>query len=220
MGLEQQYFCGNPMNELTARLASTRLIPVIAIDSADQAEPLADALVKGGLPCAEITLRTDAGIEAIRRLRDRSDILVGAGTVHSVAQAEASVAAGARFIVSPGLNPKTVIWCLDHQVPVFPGIATPTDLESALELGLNVVKFFPAETLGGVATLKAFSGPFGGIKFIPTGGIGPENLASYLSQRCVIACGGSWMVKPELLKENRFDEIQRLTAEAVKLKNA
>lgn len=208
------------MNDLTKRLSALKLIPVVAIDSADQATPLADALVAGGLPCAEITLRTPAGLEAIQRLRDRVDLLVGAGTVHSAAQAEASVAAGARFIVSPGFNPKTVTWCLKHDVPIFPGISSPTDLESAMEFGLSVVKFFPAETLGGVATLKAFSGPYGDMRFIPTGGIGPANLALYLNLKCVVACGGSWMVKPELLKEGRYGEIQRLTAEAVKLTNA
>ncbi len=208
------------MNELTAKLASLKIIPVIAIDSVDKAEPLADALVNGGLPCAEITLRTDAGLEAIRKLRDRSDILVGAGTVHSAAQAEASVSAGAKFIVSPGFNARTVTWCLDNKVPIFPGISSPTDLESALEFGLSVVKFFPAETLGGVATLKAFSGPYGDMQFIPTGGIGVANLPSYLKLKCVLACGGSWMVKPELLKENQYDEIQRLTAEAVRLTSA
>ncbi|HAV61766.1 MAG TPA: 2-dehydro-3-deoxyphosphogluconate aldolase [Verrucomicrobiales bacterium] len=205
------------MNELTDQLAALRIIPVVAIDSADDAMPLADALIAGGLPCAEITLRTEDGLKAIRRLRDRRELLVGAGTVHSAKQASESVEAGARFIVSPGFNPRTVAWCLENRVPVFPGIATPTDLESALEFGLTVVKFFPAETLGGVRTLKAFSGPYGGMKFIPTGGISPANLADYLKLECVVACGGSWMVSPAMLMEGRFDEIQRLTAEAVGL---
>lgn len=205
------------MNALTGQLASHRLIPVVAIDSVEKAAPLADALTQGGLPCAEITLRTEAGIDAIHALRDRDEFLVGAGTVHSVDQAKASVDAGAKFIVSPGLNPRTVRWCIENNVPVFPGVATPTDLEMALEFGLDVVKFFPAETLGGVDTLKAFSGPFGNMKFVPTGGIGPCNLRDYLQLNSVIACGGSWMVKTDLLRDNQFEEIQRITAEAVKL---
>ena len=199
------------------QLAALRIIPVVALDSADDAEPLADALVAGGLPVAEITLRTDAALDAIRSLRDREDLLVGSGTVHSASQAEASVDAGARFVVTPGFNPKTVAWCVENNVPVFPGVSSPTDLESALEHGLEVVKFFPAETLGGVKTLKAFSGPYGGMKFIPTGGVGAGNLADYLGLSCVIACGGSWMVKPQLFADGQFGEVERLTREAVSL---
>lgn len=199
------------------QLASLRIIPVVALDSADDAEPLAEALIAGGLPVAEITLRTDSALDAIRKLRDRDDILIGSGTVHSADQAEASVEAGARFIVTPGFNPKTVSWCVENNIPVFPGISSPTDLESALEHGLDVVKFFPAETLGGVKTLKAFAGPYGGMKFIPTGGVGAGNLGEYLSLSCVVACGGSWMVKPSLFADGNFDEVSRLTHEAVDL---
>lgn len=199
------------------RLAALKVIPVVAIDSADAAEPLADALCEGGLPCAEITLRTDAAVASIRVLSGRKDFLLGAGTVHSVDQARSAVEAGARFVVTPGFNPRTVNWCVENKIPVFPGIATPTDLEMALEHGLNVVKFFPAETLGGVKTLKAFSGPYGGIQFIPTGGISAANLKDYLNLSCVLACGGSWMVKPDLIRDGRFDEVQRLTKEAVQL---
>lgn len=202
---------------MITQLASLKIIPVVALDSADDAEPLAEALVAGGLPVAEITLRTDAAFDAIRKLRDRDDILVGSGTVHSAAQAEASVEAGAKFVVTPGFNPKTVAWCVANKVPVFPGISSPTDLESALEHGLEVVKFFPAETLGGVKTLKAFSGPYGGMKFIPTGGIDSGNLAEYLRLPCVVACGGSWMVKPSLFADGNFSEVTRLTREAVGL---
>jgi 2-dehydro-3-deoxyphosphogluconate aldolase/(4S)-4-hydroxy-2-oxoglutarate aldolase len=202
------------------QLSALKIIPVVALDSADDAEPLADALVAGGLPVAEITLRTDAALEAIRKLRDRDDLLVGSGTVHSAAQAEASVEAGAKFVVTPGFNPKTVAWCVENNVPIFPGISSPTDLESALEHGLEVVKFFPAETLGGVKTLKAFSGPYGGMKFIPTGGIGVGNLADYLSLACVVAGGGSWMVKPSLFADGNFGEVEKLTREAVNLANA
>lgn len=199
------------------QLAALKIIPVVALDSADDAEPLANALIAGGLPVAEITLRTAAALDAIRSLRDRNDILIGSGTVHSAAQAEASVEAGAKFVVTPGFNPRTVAWCVENNVPVFPGISSPTDLESALEHGLEVVKFFPAETLGGVKTLKAFSGPYGDMKFIPTGGIGAGNLGEYLSLACVVACGGSWMVKPSLFADGNFDEVTRLTREAVEL---
>lgn len=199
------------------QIQKLRLVPVVAIDSAAAAVPLADALTAGGLPCAEITLRTDAALDAIRALADRDDFLLGAGTVHGVDQAKAVVDAGAKFVVMPGFNPRTVAWCLENKVPVYPGVATPTDLEMALEHGLDVVKFFPAETLGGVKTLKAFSGPYGGIRFIPTGGIGVGNVKDYLALPCVLACGGSWMVKSDLICSGDFEEVKRLTAEAVQL---
>jgi 2-dehydro-3-deoxyphosphogluconate aldolase / (4S)-4-hydroxy-2-oxoglutarate aldolase len=199
------------------QLQKLRLVPVVAIESAAAAMPLADALSEGGLPCAEITLRTDAALDSIKALADRKDFFLGAGTVHSVDQAKSVVDAGAKFVVTPGFNPRTVSWCLEKKIPIFPGVATPTDLEMALEHGLEVVKFFPAETLGGVKTLKAFSGPYGGIQFIPTGGIGPANVSDYLNLSCVLACGGSWMVKPDLLREGKFDEVKRLTVEAVQM---
>ena len=202
---------------MTGKIESLRLIPVVAIESAETALPLADALCEGGLPCAEITLRTDAALAAIRALSDRADFLLGACTVHGVDQAKAVVDAGAKFVVTPGFNPRTVSWCLENRVPVYPGVATPTDLEMALEHGLEVVKFFPAETLGGVKTLKAFSGPYGDIRFIPTGGINAGNLRDYLSLPCVLACGGSWMVQPELLHGRNFAEISKLTTAAVRL---
>ena len=194
------------------RLQSLRLIPVIALQRVEDAEPLADALCAGGLPCAEITLRTDAALDAIRALAGRDDFLLGAGTIHSAEQAAVAVEAGARFVVTPGFNPRTVKWCQENEVPVFPGIATPTDLEMALEHGLEIVKFFPAETLGGVPTLKAFSGPYGDVQFIPTGGINAGNLADYLALPSVLACGGSWMVKA-----GDWEETTRLTTEALKI---
>ena len=194
------------------RLESLRLIPVVALERTEDAEPLADALCAGGLPCAEITLRTDAALDAIRALADREDFLLGAGTVHSAEQAEAAVEAGAKFVVTPGFNPRTVVWCQDHAVPVFPGIATPTDLELALEHGVTTVKFFPAETLGGVKTLKAFSGPYGEVRFIPAGGIHAGNLADYLALPSVLACGGSWMVQA-----GDWEATTRSTAEAMDL---
>ncbi len=206
-----------PVPQIVEWLDVFKLVPVVSLESHRSAEPLADALVEGGLPCAEITLRTDEAIEGIRTLAQRDDFWVGAGTVHSVSQAQQVVDAGARFIVSPGLNPKTVQWCLDQQVPVFPGISSPTDLEMALEFGLEVVKFFPAEALGGVPMLKALCAPYGGMRFMPTGGIHSGNLKSYLDLPQVIACGGSWMVKPELIQTGQFDVISTLTADALRL---
>ncbi len=194
------------------RLQSLRLIPVVALDRAEDAEPLADSLSAGGLRCAEITLRTDAALDSIQALAGREEFLIGAGTVHSAEQAKAAVEAGAQFVVTPGFNPRTVMWCQENQVPVFPGIATPTDLELALEHGVETVKFFPAETLGGVNTLKAFSGPYRQIRFIPTGGIHAGNLADYLALPSVLTCGGSWMVKV-----GDWVATKRLTAEAVEL---
>lgn len=202
---------------MISKLKEIKIVPVVAIDSADQAEPLADALCAGGLPCAEVTMRTDAALDVIRQMSKREDLLLGVGTVHNPDQAKAAVDAGAKFVVAPGFNPRTVNWCQENRIPVFPGTSSPTDLEMALEHGLEVVKFFPAETIGGVKTLKAFSGPYGGLRFIPTGGIGPANVKDYLALSCVVACGGSWMVKPDLLKEGKFDEVQRLAVEAVTL---
>ena len=194
------------------RLQSLRLIPVVALDRAEDAEPMADALCAGGLRCAEITLRTDAALDSIQALAGREEFLIGAGTVHSAEQAKTAVEAGAQFVVTPGFNPRTVMWCQENQVPVFPGIATPTDLELALEHGVETVKFFPAETLGGVNTLKAFSGPYGQMRFIPTGGIHAGNLADYLALPSVLACGGSWMVKA-----GDWESTTKLTAEAMEL---
>ena len=196
------------------RLQALQLIPVVALERAADAEPLADALCAGGLPCAEVTLRTEAALDSLRALAGREELLLGAGTVHSAEQAAAAVDAGAQFVVTPGFNPRTVKWCQENQVPVFPGIATPTDLELALEHGVETVKFFPAETLGGVNTLKAFSGPYGQMRFIPTGGIHAGNLADYLALPSVLACGGSWMVKV-----GDWSETTRLTTVAMKLIN-
>jgi len=195
-------------------LQSLKLIPVVALEDADDAEPLADALCAGGLSVAEVTLRTECAIDVIRRLGARDDFLLGAGTVHSIEQAQEVVEAGAHFVVTPGFNPRTVAWCLENNVPVFPGIATPTDLEMALEHNIDVVKFFPAETLGGVDTLKAFSGPYHNVRFIPTGGISAENLTDYLALPGVLACGGSWMVQVD-----DWDQTTFLTAQAVDLIN-
>jgi 2-dehydro-3-deoxyphosphogluconate aldolase/(4S)-4-hydroxy-2-oxoglutarate aldolase len=198
-------------------LEKLRVIPVVALEDADKAEPLADALCAGGLPCMEITLRTETALESIRALAGRDDLLLGAGTIHGSEQAKAAVDAGARFIVTPGFNPKTVVWCLENEVPVFPGTSSPTDLEMALDFGLKIVKFFPAEAIGGVKTLKAFSGPYGALRFIPTGGISPVNLTDYLALPQVVACGGSWMVKQDLIDGEHFDKVTQLASEAVSL---
>lgn len=203
------------MHEVLKRIGELRIIPVIAINDAADAAPLGDALAAGGLPVAEVTFRTDAAEASIRTLAKRSDLLVGAGTVLNVDTAKRAVDAGGRFIVSPGFNPKTVRWCVDNGVPITPGTATPTDVEAALDHGLNVVKFFPAEAIGGVKTLKAIAAPYGMMRFVPTGGIGPENLEQYLSFPKVLACGGSWMVTKELISGKQFDRITQITRDAV-----
>jgi len=197
-------------------IRETRIIPVVVISNIETAEPLADALVEGGLPCIEITLRTKEGIGALQALSKRSDILVGAGTVLSVEQAEAACDSGVSFIVSPGFSPQVVQWCLKRDVPVFPGIATPSELQRAYELGLTTVKFFPAEFFGGLKSLKALASVYGMMNFMPTGGITSENVKEYLSHPQVLACGGSWMVKPEWLAEGRFDKIRAETQKAAK----
>jgi 2-dehydro-3-deoxyphosphogluconate aldolase/(4S)-4-hydroxy-2-oxoglutarate aldolase len=200
-------------------IGQLKIIPVVAIDDADSAGPLGDALVQGGLPIAEITFRTAAAEAAIQALSPRADILVGAGTVLNVDTAKRAVDAGARFIVSPGFNPKVVRWCLDHRIPITPGTATPTDMEMALDHGVSVVKFFPCEAIGGLKTLKAIAAPYSMMRFIPTGGITAENIASYLAFKPILACGGSWMVGKELLNEKRFDEVTKLTRAAVEIAN-
>jgi len=194
------------------------LLPVVQIEHAADAVNLGKALIEGGLPCAEITFRTDSAEQAIQFISaSLPEIILGAGTVLSIAQAEKAIGAGAQFIVSPGFNPKVVDWCLEHGVPVIPGVATPTEIEMGLDKGLNILKFFPAQALGGVETLKALAAPYASVKFIPTGGINPQNLAQYLNLPIVFACGGSWFVKTNLIAAGEFDEITRLTKEAVSI---
>jgi 2-dehydro-3-deoxyphosphogluconate aldolase/(4S)-4-hydroxy-2-oxoglutarate aldolase len=202
---------------VVADLGRLRLVPVIAIDDEGKTEDLAGALSEGGLPCMEITLRTAAGLAAIRRAVKAGGLTVGAGTVLSAAQAEQAVAAGAAFVVAPGFHPGTVAWCLEHGVPVFPGVCTPTEIEMALGFGLSVLKFFPAEAFGGVATLKALCGPYRMVRFVPTGGVTAANLADYLALKQVVACGGSWMVTPKLLETAAWGEVTRMTREALAL---
>jgi 2-dehydro-3-deoxyphosphogluconate aldolase/(4S)-4-hydroxy-2-oxoglutarate aldolase len=209
-----------PTDEVNEALGRHRLLPVIAMPDAGLADPLAEALVAGGLPVAEVTLRTEAAAASIAAMAGRGDVLVGAGTVLTVEQAKRAVDAGAQFIVAPGTSPAVITWCVERGVAIYPGVATPTDIQLALSLGVEVVKFFPAEALGGVKTLMALAAPFGGVKFVPTGGIGADNLPDYLASESVVACGGSWMVRKAWLAEKRFDLIASATREAVGLVSA
>ncbi len=204
-------------NDMIKELYSIGLIPVIKIENADDAVPLAKALIDGGLPAAEITFRTSCAAEAIKNITDAyPEMLVGAGTVLTCEQVDAAIAAGSKFIVSPGLNPKVVSYCLSKGVPMLPGCANPSDVEAALEFGLTTVKFFPAEAVGGLKMLKAMAAPYGQLTFMPTGGINADNLLDYLKFNKIVACGGSFMVKDELVKEKKWDEITALTKDAVK----
>ena len=194
------------------------VVPVVVLNDAKDAAPLAKALCEGGLPCAEVTFRTDAAEESIRIMATEfPEMFVGAGTVLTVEQVDRAVAAGAKFIVSPGFDPEIVDYCLSKEIPVFPGCITPSEVSQAVKRGLKVVKFFPAEQFGGVATIKALAAPFTGVKFMPTGGVNAKNLESYLSCDKIVACGGSWMVKGDLVKAGKFDEIKALVEEAVQL---
>ena len=203
------------MNDTLKQIGSTGIVPVVVLNKADDAEPLAQALVKGGLPCAEVTFRTDAAEESIRRIAKKfPEMFVGAGTVLTTEQADRAVGAGAKFIVSPGLNPKVVEHCLKKVYPITPGIMTPTELEMALGFGLDVVKFFPAENAGGLKMIKAMSAPYTMMKFMPTGGINATNVRDYLASNKILACGGSWMVKGDLINAGDFIQIEKLTREA------
>ncbi len=204
------------MNEVLQRLSRTGIVPVIAIDDAEKAVPLARALTAGGLPAAEVTFRTAAGEEAIRRIaRECPEVLVGAGTVLNLEQCGRALAAGARFIVSPGYNETLVNYCVEKGVPVLPGCANASDMTRAVNAGLKLVKFFPAEQSGGVSFLKALA-PVFPLDFMPTGGVNTKNLMDYLSFDRVAACGGTWMVKKDLISGGQWDEITRISREAVK----
>jgi 2-dehydro-3-deoxyphosphogluconate aldolase/(4S)-4-hydroxy-2-oxoglutarate aldolase len=202
------------MDTLSA-LRTARIVPVVVLDDAADAVPLADALVAGGLPVAEVTFRTHAAGDAIRAMADRGDILLGAGTVLTPAQVDQAVAAGASYVVSPGLSRAVVERCAEHGVLALPGAVTATEVQAALELGLSTVKFFPAATSGGAAAIAALAAPFGGVQFIPTGGVGPSNLHQYLGIDAVTAVGGSWMVPRDRIRNGDFATVRRLTAEAV-----
>jgi 2-dehydro-3-deoxyphosphogluconate aldolase / (4S)-4-hydroxy-2-oxoglutarate aldolase len=201
--------------ELFGKFEQLKVIPVVKIDDANDALPLAEAFVKGGLPCAEITFRTAAAADAIQKMASRSDMLVGAGTVLSVDTVKQAVDCGAKFIVAPGFNPKLVAYCVTNGIPVTPGVATPTEIEMGLDMGIDVLKFFPAEALGGLKTLTAMSAPYGKVRFVPTGGIDEKNLASYLAFAKTLCCGGTWIAKADLINAKAFDQIADITKRAV-----
>ena len=204
------------MNQILEQLGTYGIVPVVVLQDAAKAEPLAKALCKGGLACAEVTFRTDAAEESIRIMSEKfPEMLVGAGTVLTTEQADRAVKAGAKFIVSPGLNPEVVKWCQAHEVPVIPGIVTPTEMAQAIGLGLTMVKFFPAEPAGGLKYIRAIAAPYTMMKFMPNGGINPQNVREYLAYDRIAACGGSWMVKKDLVAAGEFDKIRDLTKEAV-----
>ncbi|MFI7426596.1 bifunctional 4-hydroxy-2-oxoglutarate aldolase/2-dehydro-3-deoxy-phosphogluconate aldolase [Micromonospora sp. NPDC049836] len=196
-------------------VGADRILPVVVLHQARDAAPLAAALVAGGLRAVEVTFRTAAAAAAIRVLAQRPDLLVGAGTVLTPAQVDEAVEAGARFVVSPGFGPAVVRHCQRLGVPVFPGVTSPTEIMMALDAGLDTVKFFPAEQLGGLGMIKALAAPFGAVRFIPTGGVNTDNLAAYLAHPAVLAVGGTWMVAPDLIAAGRWDEVTRRTSAAV-----
>lgn len=206
------------MNAVLEQIQALGIVPVVVLDDAKDARPLAKALCDGGLPCAEVTFRTAAAEESIRIMaQEFPDMLVGAGTVLTTEQVDCAVAAGAKFIVSPGLNPRIVKYCVEKGIPITPGCSNASDIEQALEHGLEVVKFFPAELAGGLKMIKALAGPYVGVKFMPTGGINASNVREYLAYNRIIACGGSWMVKSDLIRAGEFEKITELTKEAVEI---
>ncbi len=206
------------MNKVLEEISKIGIVPVIALDDVKDAELLAKALIEGGIPCAEVTFRTKAAEESIKIMSSKfPELLVGAGTVLTIEQADKAVAAGAKFIVSPGFNPKVVKHCIEKDIPVTPGCSSPSDVEQAIELGLEVVKFFPAEAAGGLNMIKSMVAPYVNMKFMPTGGINEKNVTSYLDFDKVIACGGSWMVNKDMVKAGDFESIKKLTKKAVEV---
>lgn len=206
------------MNEVVRQLSRIGIVPVVVIEDAKDAVPLAKALVEGGLPCAEVTFRTPAAADAIRAMHEAyPDMVVGAGTVLTKAQAMDAKQAGAKFLVSPGLNPDVVHYAQQIGVPMVPGTCTPSDVERALSLGLTEIKFFPAEASGGLNFIKALAGPYVNVRFMPTGGINLQNAREYLAYDKIWAVGGSWMVKKDLIRAGKFDEIEKMVREAADL---
>ena len=204
------------MHAVLERLEKIGIVPVIKIDDAEKAVPLAKALAAGGIPCAELTFRTAQAAQAIKRItQEVPEVLVGAGTVLTPGQVDQAIEAGAQFIVSPGLNPKVVAYCIQKGVPVTPGCSSPSDIEQALELGLDVVKFFPAEQAGGLEYIKAISAPYSSLKFMPTGGINANNISKYIAFEKILACGGSWMAGTDLIDAGNFEKIRVLSREAM-----
>lgn len=203
------------LDEFYQKVESTGVVPVVVLDDAADALPLADALVQGGLPAAEVTFRTAAAADSIRAIaKERPEVLVGAGTVLNVEQAQAAVDAGASFIVSPGFSPEVVDWCLEHEVPQIPAGITPTEITWLINRGLDVTKYFPASLYGGLGGIKTLASVFVGHRFMPTGGIKQADLDDYLSCPSIIACGGTWITKSDLVRAGRFDEVARLAGEA------
>ena len=206
------------MSEMLKTIEGFGVVPVVVLNDAKDAAPLAQALCEGGLPCAEVTFRTEAAEESIRIMATEfPEMVIGAGTVLTIDQVDRAVGAGAKFIVSPGFDPEIVDYCISKNIPVLPGCITPSEVTQAVKRGLEVVKFFPAEQFGGVATIKALAAPFTSVRFMPTGGISAKNLADYLGFKKIIACGGSWMVKGDMVAAGEFDKIKEMTAEAVQL---
>lgn len=206
------------MKTLEEQFYDYAVVPVVVLDDAEEAAPLAEALVKGGIPCAEVTFRTEAAEESIRIMSEKyPEMLVGAGTVLTTEQVDRAVAAGAKFIVSPGFDPEIVDYCMEKNIPVFPGCVSPSEVAQAVKRGLKVVKFFPAEQAGGLAMLKAMAAPYTMLKFMPTGGINTKNLKEYLGFSKILCCGGSWMVKGDMIKNKEFDKITEMTREATEL---
>lgn len=206
------------MSEMLKQIEGFGVVPVVVLNDAKDAAPLAKALCEGGLPCAEVTFRTEAAEESIRIMATEfPEMVIGAGTVLTIDQVDRAVGAGAKFIVSPGFDPEIVDYCIAKGIVVLPGCITPSEVAQAVKRGLEVVKFFPAEQFGGVATIKALAAPYTGVRFMPTGGISAKNLADYLGFKKIVACGGSWMVKGDLVAAGEFDKIKEMTAEAVAL---
>lgn len=206
------------MGEILTKLQQYGVLPVVVLDDAKDARGLAKALIEGGLPCAEVTFRTDAAEEAIQIIsKEYPEMIVGAGTVLTIDQAKRAIDAGAKFIVSPGINEEVVKYVLSRNIPMIPGTCTPTDVDKAVTLGITDVKFFPAEVAGGVAMMKAIAAPYTNVNFIPSGGINQSNLKEYLSYNRILFCGGSWMVKKDLITNQEFDTIKELTKETVQM---
>ena len=209
------------MNDLLQRVSDLGVVPVVVLNDAKDAAPLAKALCEGGLPCAEVTFRTACAEECIRIMAtEYPQMLLGAGTVLTIDQVDRAVAAGAKFIVSPGFDSEIADYCLSKDILVLPGCITPSEVAQAVKRGLEVIKFFPAEQFGGISTIKALAAPYTNVKFMPTGGISAANLKDYLSFKKIVACGGSWMVKGDLVEAGEFDKIKEMTAEAVALVKA
>lgn len=206
------------MDNVLVEIQELGIVPVVVLNDVKDAKPLAKALCDGGLPCAEVTFCTDAAEESIRTMANAyPEMVIGAGTVLTTEQVDRAVAAGAKFIVSPGLNPTVVKYCISKNIPITPGVTCPSQIEQAIELGLDTVQFFPAQAAGGITMLKSIAAPYANMKFIPRGGIDTTNLLEYLACDQVIACGGNWMVKEELIKSQEFDKITELVKETVSL---